>query len=162
MLTALDVHRELLGREVPHEIVRLPGTSVARAADLPAALDVPAGCCVAVAVYLSDTGPLAVLLPVGEVAEPRAVLAAARARWVRTATPDEVNRLTDYTAGLVCPVGLPADVRLIADTALQGDVVLYCPVGEGGVVLGIRSADLLLAVGAVPAALTGTAPGAPS
>jgi prolyl-tRNA editing enzyme YbaK/EbsC (Cys-tRNA(Pro) deacylase) len=70
------------------------------------------------------------------------------ARTLRAATPDEVNLATDYAAGLVSPVGLPPAVHLLADAALDPRAVVYCPVGEGGVALGIRGADLLTAVAA--------------
>lgn len=148
MRGALDVHRELLASDVPHEVVRLRGAVVVNADDLPAALDVPAGSCVALRCYVTDGGFVAVAVRAGVVPDPRAVLDALGARTLRAATADEVNAATDYAAGLVSPLCLPPGVTLLADAALCAADVLYCPVGEGGVALGIRTADLLSASGA--------------
>jgi len=151
---ALDVHRELLARGVPHEIVRLRGTPAADADDLPRALDVEPSACVAVRCYATDLGLVAVVVSAGVVPDPRALLDAVGARTLRPATPDEVNAATEYAAGLVSPVALPDGVLLVADAALTARGVVYCPVGESGVALGIRTADLLQAVGARVAALS--------
>ena len=148
MRGALDVHRELLARDVPHEVVRLRGTVAADADDLPRALGLDPCSCVAVRVYVTDVGTVAVLVQAGAVPQPAALLSVLGARTLRPATADEVNAGTDYAAGLVSPVCLPAGVLLVADEALRAAEVLYCPVGEGGVALGIRSADLLAASGA--------------
>ena len=154
MRGALDVHRELLARDVPHEIVRLRGTAAADADDLPRALGLDHASCVAVRVYVTDAGTAAVLVQAGGVPQPAALLDALAARTLRPATADEVNAATDYAAGLVSPVCLPGDVLLVADEALRSREVLYCPLGEGGVALGIRSTDLLAATGARVAALS--------
>ena len=154
--SALDVHRALLGRDVPHEVVRLR-TRVLSADDLPRVLQLETGC-VAVHCYLveRDTGPAfaAVLVPAGRVASPAALLDALDARSVRPAGPEQVNARTDYAAGLVSPVCLPADVELLADSALGASDVCYCALGEGGVALGIRTRDLLTTTGARVAPLT--------
>lgn len=158
MKGALDVHRELLARAVPHEMVRLPGRAMT-ADDLPRLLGLTSGC-VAVrcyeAVRHSGTAFVAVLVPAGRLPEPRALLDALGARSVRPACPGVVHSVTDFSAGLVPPVGLPPEVELLADTALGGSDVSYCPVGEGEVVLGIRTRDLLVATGARAASLTGS------
>jgi prolyl-tRNA editing enzyme YbaK/EbsC (Cys-tRNA(Pro) deacylase) len=156
---ALDVHRELLARDVPHEVVRLP-SRIATADDLPAALGLARGC-VAVRCYLVERSGrcafAAVLVPAGAVPAPEALLDALSARSVRPARPEQVNATTDCTAGLVCPVGLPPDVEVLADAALEQSPTSYCALGEGGVALGIRTPDLLQAVGARTAVLTGAA-----
>ncbi len=142
------MHRDLLERGVPHEVVRVRGAVAVHADDLPRALDVPATSCVAVRCYVTDVGFAAALVHAGVVPDPAAVLDAVGARTLRAATPDEVNLTTDYAAGLVSPVGLPAAVLLLADAVLDARTVVYCPVGEGGVALGIRVGDLLTAVSA--------------
>jgi hypothetical protein len=85
---------------------------------------------------------------------PAALLDALSARSVRPARPEQVNARTDSTAGLVCPVGLPPDVEVLADEALERCPTSYCALGEGGVALGIRTRDLLEVVAARSAALT--------
>lgn len=154
MRGALDVHRELLARDVPHEVVRLRGAVVVSADDLPRALDVSPTSCVAVRCYVTDLGLVAVVVHAGVVPDPAAVLDALGARTLRSATADEINAATDYAAGLVSPVCLPPEVALLADAALDASEVVYCPLGEGGVALGIRTADLLVAVGAQVASLS--------
>ena len=156
MRGALDVHRELLARDVPHEVVRLP-SRVATADDLPVALGLELGC-VAVRCYLVERSGrcsfAVVLVPAGAVPGPESLLDALAARSVRPARPEQVNATTDYAAGLVCPVGLPADVEVLADAALERCPTSYCALGEGGVALGIRTRDLLDVVGARTAVLT--------
>ena len=74
MKGALDVHRELLARDVPHEIVRLRGSAAGTADDLPRALDVDPLACVAVRCYITDVGFAAVLVPADRLPEPAALL----------------------------------------------------------------------------------------
>jgi prolyl-tRNA editing enzyme YbaK/EbsC (Cys-tRNA(Pro) deacylase) len=160
MKGALDVHRELLARDVPHEIVRLPRPA-ATADDLPRLLGLATGC-VTVRCYEvgRDGGAVlvAVLLPAGQWPDPTALLDALGARSVRPARPDAVNAATDYAAGLVSPLCLPPEVELLADAALGVSDVSYCAVGEGGVALGVRTRDLLVTTGARVASLTGPQP----
>lgn len=150
MKGALDVHTELLERGVPHEIVRLDSRIVG-ADDLPRVLGLPRGCLV-VRCYLverqSGPGLVAVLVPAGTVPAPAALLDALGARSVRLASTEQVNTVTDYAAGLVSPVALPDAVELLADAGVQDSDVSYCSVGESGLALGIRTADLLSATGA--------------
>lgn len=153
MRGALDVHRELLARGVPHEVVRLPAP-VVTADDLPRVLGVDPVQCVAARVYVTDLGPVVVAVHAGVVPDPASTLEALGARTLRPATADEINAATRYAAGLVSPVALPAGVRLLTDAALSGAEVLYCPVGESGVALGIRSSDLQAATGAQVAGLS--------
>jgi Cys-tRNA(Pro)/Cys-tRNA(Cys) deacylase len=155
--TALDVHRDLLARDVPHEIVRLR-QRVTTSDELPDALDLPTGC-LAVRVYAAvraggRTAFVAVVVPAGAVPDPAALLGALGADSVRLATAAEVNAATDYPAELVSPVGLPADVEVLVDAAVGGSEVVYTAAGEGGVALGVRTRDLLVAVGAKAATLT--------
>jgi Cys-tRNA(Pro)/Cys-tRNA(Cys) deacylase len=154
---ALDVHRELLARDVPHEMLRLRSRALT-ADDLPRLLGLPTGC-VAVRCYEveREAGPsfAAVLVPAGRLPQPAALLEALGACSVRPAGPDAVNRATDYAAGLVSPLCLPPGVELLADSALGETDVCYCAVGEGQVVLGIRTRDLLVTTGARAAPLSG-------
>ncbi len=148
------MHRELLSLAVPHEVVRLRGAVIAGADDLPRALGVEPTSCVAVRCYVTDLGFVAVAVHAGVVPDPAALLDAIGALTLRPATDDEVNAATDYAAGLVSPIGLPEEVLLVADSALRATDVLYCPVGEVGVALGIRTRDLLAATRARVAGLT--------
>ncbi|MCW2608346.1 MAG: hypothetical protein JWO60_3039 [Frankiales bacterium] len=153
MMGALDVHRVLLARDVPHEVVRLR-RSIVSADDLPSALDLPADQCVAVRCYVADGRVVAVLMRAGDVPDPAALLDALGVRTLRTATAGEVNAATDCAAGLVSPVGLPPEVALLADTAVGAAEVVYTAAAEGGVALGIRTGDLLVTTGARVATLS--------
>lgn len=161
MRGALDVHQTLLGAGVPHEIVRLRGR-VLTADDLPRVLGVERGSvaarCYTVAARSdgADAGPTfaVVLVPAGTTVSPAALEAALGGRSAQVAGPEQINARTDYAAGLVSPVCLPADVEVLADAVLPHEDVLYCAVGEGGVALAIHSSDLLRMSGARVAALT--------
>jgi len=152
MLDALDVHRALLAREVPHEVVRLPRL-VLSADEIPEVLDLPASRCVAVRLYLADDEPVAVIVRAGELPHPGAVLAAVGARTLRAARPEVVNRVTDFAAPLVCPVLLPESVIVLADSCVGHADVVYAPTGDGGTALGISSRWLLTSSGASVAEL---------
>ena len=160
MRGALDVHRDLLSRDVPHEVVRLP-SRLLNADDLPRVLQLDRGCvAVRCCVVEREEGAffVAVLVPAGTVPSPTRLLSALDGRSVTAARAEQVNAATDYAAGLVCPVGLPDDVEVLADSALEHSPTSYCALGEGGVALGIRTADLLRVTGARTVALSGDAP----
>ena len=159
MRAALDVHQDLLARGMPHEVIRLR-TRVASADDLPRLLDVPAGCA-SVRCYVAEraggTAFAALLVPAGTVPDEGVVCRALLAVAVTPATDEQVNLATGFAAGLVSPIGLPADVEVLIDTTLTGHDVVYCALGESGVALGIRTVDLLVASSARTVPLTGLA-----
>lgn len=144
MLDALDVHRTLLAREVPHEVVRLPRVALS-ADEIPEIMGLPASRCVTVRMYVGDDRPVAVIMRAGDVPHPGAVLAAMGARSLRSMSPDVVNTVTDFAAPLVCPVLLPSSVMVLADSCVGHADVVYAPTGDGGTVLGIPSRWLFTA-----------------
>jgi len=156
---ALDVHRDLLARGMPHEVIRLR-TRIATADDLPRQLDVPAGCA-SVRCYLAEraggTAFAALVLPAGSVPDDDVVCRALLAVAVTPATDEQVNVATGFAAGLVSPVALPEQVEVLVDAALTEHEVVYCALGESGVALGIRTVDLLVAASARTVPLTGLA-----
>ncbi|GAA1841995.1 hypothetical protein GCM10009736_04750 [Actinomadura bangladeshensis] len=151
MKDALAIHRALLEWEAVHEIVRLPG-AISHADELPKALGLPAERCLVTRVYACDGGRhgrrflTGVIVPAGE----RPVMAAVRrtvgARTVRPAHPDLVNAVTEYAAGLVCPLLLPDTMPLLIDhrlaDGLNSDDVVYTATGEAYTALGIRGSSL--------------------
>jgi prolyl-tRNA editing enzyme YbaK/EbsC (Cys-tRNA(Pro) deacylase) len=159
MKDALAIHRMLLERETLHEIVRLPST-ITNAEDLPGA-GLPAERCLATHVFSftagegRTTGDLAaVIVLVGSTISTEPVRRALGARSVHPAATDVVNSVTDFAAGLVCPLLLPASTAVLIDQVvtrrLRGDDVVYTATGEHGTALGIRARDLYAASGAVP------------
>ena len=162
MKSALDIHQALLSRSVRHELVRTR-SNAASADDLPRALGVDAQSCVAVRCFVVDGCRtardraiylVAVLVLAGDGPDPISLQRTLGARSVRAATPDEVNLHTGFSSAFVSPVGLPADVVVLADVALGARDVLYAATGESGVALGIATSDLLAASGARLASLT--------
>ncbi|MDQ1681329.1 MAG: hypothetical protein QOI42_2188 [Frankiaceae bacterium] len=139
MIGAMDVHRELLSREIQHEIVRLPRV-VLNADELPDALRVPAGQCVTTRLYFVDDRPVAVAVAAMSTPQPAAVLAAVDGTTLRPATSQQTNELTQYAAGLVNAAHLPADIPLYVDADLDVSGTLYLPTGDTGTALGIPSA----------------------
>ena len=152
MKDALAIHRDLLARGVPHEIVRLRRI-ILTADELPEALGLASGQCVAVRIYEADDELVAVCLPAGATPAPSALLKATGARRIGIAPVDRINAETDFAGGLVAPLLLPGHVQVLADASLSEREVLYTPTGESGTALGIHSRDLLDGSGARVAAL---------
>lgn len=164
MKTALDLHRRLLSRGIPHEVVRLRGHA-AGSDDLPRLLSVEPGECVAVRCFRvtdartpdgSAVHLVAVAVRAGDAPDETAVGAALEAGTIRPATPDEISTHTGYAASLVSPLGLPEDVVLLADTALahRPETLRFCATGESGTALAVGLRDLLVESRARVAALT--------
>lgn len=164
MKGALDIHRMLLEHGTHHEIVRLRRL-VTYADELPEVLGLPPGRCLAVRMYQADDGGLspgsrdtprlvALIVRADDVPPSRALRPALGAKNIRPAGPDLVSAVTDYAAGLVAPLLLPACVTVLLDRQIvdsnDPDEVVYAPTGEGGTALGIRSFDVFTLSGAKP------------
>jgi hypothetical protein len=176
MKDALAIHRMLLEREAPHEIVRLP-RAIANADELHEVLRMPAVRCLATRVYsvqpvLRPTVPrgfrtmAAMVNQAGAGGTPEAVRSALGARSVRQASADIINKTTDYAAELVAPLLLPQAMPLFIDEAiveaLGADDIVYTATGEPRIALAIPVFDLLAITGAKPvkAEATGDTPNA--
>lgn len=145
---ALDIHRELLSRDVPHEIIRLPRT-IGSAEEIPEVTGLPASQCASVRFYLVNERTLvATLTPAGQAPRPGAVLEAVGGVTVELAGADVVNQRTDYAAHLPGPLLLPPDVAVLVDRRLADTLVVYAPTGDAGTLLGIGTAELIAATGA--------------
>jgi prolyl-tRNA editing enzyme YbaK/EbsC (Cys-tRNA(Pro) deacylase) len=143
----LDLSRELLEAEVLHEFVHLP-RRIDDAGELPEILDLAPGSCVTVRLYDSDVGLVAALVPAHTAIATSALAHAAGARAIRRTDPARVSAVTDCHPSLVAPVGLPRDVKVVADAGLRDEEVVYAATGDGSTALKIRSADLLALAGA--------------
>jgi prolyl-tRNA editing enzyme YbaK/EbsC (Cys-tRNA(Pro) deacylase) len=154
MKGALDIHRELLGKDIPHEIVRLPRV-VLQADEIPDALGIDPDQVVQVRLYRTDDRMFAVAVPAGRAPQLDALMLAAGSPAVRAATAREVNEATDYAAGLVAPLLLPDAVPLFVDARIGRHDVVYTATGDTGTALGIATADLLMTSRARVADLTG-------
>ncbi|HEU5029551.1 MAG TPA: YbaK/EbsC family protein [Spirillospora sp.] len=106
-----------------------------------------------------------VIVRAGDRPDGEAVRRAMGARRVGPARADLVNAVTEYAAGLVCPLLLPESMPLLIDQRLvdgpPGPDVVYTPTGEPSTALGIRGHDLAALCQAKPVDLA-AAPGVPA
>jgi Cys-tRNA(Pro)/Cys-tRNA(Cys) deacylase len=157
MLGPLDIHQYLLAHDVHHEIVRLP-RPIASADHLREALGVPAARCLAVHPFRAGTPAgdvLVLVLSPSDATFDLPTLAANLAELLHDdlgptadltpAKPDTVSSRTDYLAGHLAPLLLPADVIVVATQSVVdlANSIIYTASGDGGTALGIRATDLL-------------------
>lgn len=147
MKGALDVHRALLDREVPHEILRLP-RMVFNAEEIPETLGLPATRCLTTRLYYADGQLTALAMPALSMLQPAAIMHVLGAMSLSPATSRQTNETTDYAAGLVCPALLPADIPLFVDAAVDTSDSLYMPTGDASTALGVRAGDFFVVTGA--------------
>ena len=166
----LDIHQYLLAHDVHHEIVRLPRNCAGNtggAVNLAQTLGLPARRCIDVHAFhaltrSSDT--LVLLLAPSDTVVDDALIGQRLAKTVsvnrvdaRNTDPNEVavftpagaqlvSSRTDYLAGHVAPLLLPADVQVVALQSLAdlATTVVYTPTGDVGTALGMRALDLLV------------------
>jgi prolyl-tRNA editing enzyme YbaK/EbsC (Cys-tRNA(Pro) deacylase) len=144
MKDALSLHRLLLERQTPHEIVRLP-RAITSADELPEVLGLPPDRCLCTRVYADAARRLsAVIVTAGTWPPEAAVAEALDVAEVAPARAGLVNEATEYAAGLVAPLLLPDGITTLIDENLAGaDGVVYTATGEARTALGIRMLDLL-------------------
>ncbi len=153
----LDIHRDLLARDVPHEIVRLP-RPVLHAAELPDVLDMPPAQCLVVSMFDAGTELVATITTAGRLPSLSQVRAAVGRPSLAPASALRVNAITDYAASLVAPLLLPSSVTLLADSSVTTADVVYAPTGDCGTALGIAATHLLAVNGAAVGDLSGADP----
>lgn len=147
MKDALAIHRWLLAHQVHHEIVRLPRPMTC-ADELPQTISVPPARCVTVTVFEVSAKPgreaVAVISTAATPPRPGAVGGLLGGRRVRPAPAFLVNSATDYAAGLVCPLLLPGDLRVLVDDRLSTDTEpVFTATGERHTALSLRAYDLV-------------------
>ncbi|MBO3750278.1 hypothetical protein J5X84_29710 [Streptosporangiaceae bacterium NEAU-GS5] len=149
MKDALAIHRWLLAHQIHHEIVRLP-RALTCSDDLPAVLGVDARDCIGVTLFEVTTRagrePVAVVGSVGAAPSLVTVGATVGATRVRPASSYVVNSVTDYAAGLVCPLLLPDGLTVLIDQraldAFGQDDIVHTPTGERRTALRLRAFHL--------------------
>jgi prolyl-tRNA editing enzyme YbaK/EbsC (Cys-tRNA(Pro) deacylase) len=154
---SVDVHNFLVARDVPHEVLPVPGRT--RSAErLAALLELPLEEVGKVVVFEGTAGGVAVVVPAGSTVDTERVRKAARRPDLEPASDDRAAELTGYLAESMPPVGLPNEFAVILDRALARDSVLYFTGGEARAVLKIRGRDLARATRAKVASIAGPAP----
>jgi Cys-tRNA(Pro)/Cys-tRNA(Cys) deacylase len=165
MKDALAIHQWLLAHQIHHEIVRLPRTLTC-SDDLPEVLGVAPGTCATVTVLeitiRGRTEPVAVVSAVGTPPSPQVVGALLGAREVTLASAFVVNSVTDYAAGLVCPLLLPDELTVIIDQRLMSglgpDEYVHTVTGERRTALRLRAIHLFTLIGGKPLDLSALPP----
>jgi hypothetical protein len=157
MLGPLDIHQYLLEHDVHHEIVRLPRPA-ASAAHLAEVLGVTPRRCLAIHPFhaLSPDGDVLVLVlaPADEQPTAATLVPALRDLLHDRLGPDAelsvagaalVSGRTDYIAGHLAPLLLPADVIVVSTRGVLdlATSIIYTATGDGGTALGIGATDLL-------------------
>jgi prolyl-tRNA editing enzyme YbaK/EbsC (Cys-tRNA(Pro) deacylase) len=157
MLGPLDIHQYLLEHGVHHEIVRLPRPA-ANAEHLAEVLEVTPRRCLAIHPFhaLTPDGDALVLVlaPADEDPSAATLISALRDLLHDRLTPDAelsvagaalVSRRTDYIAGHLAPLLLPADVIVVSTQGVLdlATSIIYTATGDGGTALGIGATDLL-------------------
>lgn len=141
MRSSSDVRNHLIGEDIAHEIVQLPGTSrtAARAAEL---LGVSPAEVVKSMLFLADGGPVLVLVPGDATVDTLALSAVVQAAEVVLAKAPQVLEITGYRRGAVPPVALEHALPVVADPRVFEPAVVYCGGGTTTTMLKIRSIDL--------------------
>jgi Cys-tRNA(Pro)/Cys-tRNA(Cys) deacylase len=157
MLGPLDIHQYLLEHDVHHEIVRLPRPA-ASAEHLAEVLGVTPRRCLAIHPFHAFTADgevlVLVLSPADEEPQPSTLMAALHDLLRDRLGPDTdisvagaalVSRRTDYFAGHLAPLLLPADVIVVSTQGVLdlATSIIYTATGDGGTALGISATDLL-------------------
>ncbi|MFI9552191.1 YbaK/EbsC family protein [Nonomuraea endophytica] len=147
MKDALAIHRWLLAHQVHHEIVRLPRPMTC-ADELPETISAAPSRCVVVTVFEAVTRlgreAVAVVSTVAAPPRPGVVGGLLGARKVHLAPAFVVNEVTDYAAGLVCPLLLPPALAVLIDDRIKPDhQSVFLATGERHTALTLRAYDLL-------------------
>jgi prolyl-tRNA editing enzyme YbaK/EbsC (Cys-tRNA(Pro) deacylase) len=153
MRGTLEVHQFLLERQVPHEFYRLerPLRRIDEAAEL---LGLDPSQVVAAELFEARPTPILALTPATACASMEAVAQAAGCARVRAAKAGRVAEHTGFLPDWLPPVGFERPATAVLDASLLDHEVVYAAGGDPGVVLVLRSADLVRATAAAIAPLT--------
>ena len=152
MRGSIEVHRYLTERQIPHEFYRL-GRPLRNIDEVAALLDLLPSQVVTAELFESKAVPVLALIPAGICASVANVAGASDETRVRPATRSRVAEHTGFLAGWLPPVGHERPSRAVLDAVLATVDVLYAAGGDPGVMLVLRSEDLIRATAATVAAL---------
>ena len=147
MLSSVDVHNYLQTANIPHEIRRMP--EPARTASRAAVVLGLQPHQIIKSVFFTAAGEPVLVMISGDnmvdYAKLKSELGIARLRLLNA---DEVRRLTGYLIGCTPPVALKTGMRKYVDLRALREDVVYTGGGEPGMILKIRSYDLVRATDA--------------
>ncbi|MDI6830483.1 MAG: YbaK/EbsC family protein [Actinomycetota bacterium] len=147
LLSSVDVHNFLQNANIPHELSRMPEPTrtAARAA---AVLGLQPHQVVKAVLFLADGKPVMALVPGNATVDYSKLKAELGARRLRLLNADEVRQLTGYLIGCTPPVALRSEMATYIDLQALREDVVYTGGGEPGMILKIRSYDLVRAADA--------------
>jgi prolyl-tRNA editing enzyme YbaK/EbsC (Cys-tRNA(Pro) deacylase) len=152
---SIEVHRYLTERDIPHEFYRLE-RPLRRVDEAAALLGLDPGIVVTGELFEVVGGHVLALLPSSACASSEAVARAVGVPRSRPLSKVRVAAHTGFLADWLPPVGHERPSRALLDEALLDADVLYAPGGDPGVMLTLRSSDLIRATAADIVALAGT------
>jgi prolyl-tRNA editing enzyme YbaK/EbsC (Cys-tRNA(Pro) deacylase) len=158
---SVDVHNFLVERDVPHEVLPVPGR-LRSAERLAALLELPLDEVGKVVVYEGAGGGVAAVVPAGCTPDTERIRKATGRSDLQQASDDRAAELTGYLAESLPPVGLPGEFTVVMDRSLARDSVLYFPAGEARAVLKIRGKDLARSTRAKVARIAGPPSASPA
>lgn len=154
MRGSIEVHRYLTERDVPHEFYRLE-RPLRRVDEAAALLGLDPAIVISGELFEVVGGHVLALTASSACASAEAVASAAGAPRSRPLSKVRVAAHTGFLADWLPPVGHERPSRALVDPTLLEADVLYAPGGDPGVMLTIRSSDLVRATAADVVALTG-------
>jgi Cys-tRNA(Pro)/Cys-tRNA(Cys) deacylase len=150
---SVEVHTWLLDQGIEHEIYRTDRPS-RTLAETSAALGLDPSEVIGVSVFETRRGPIVALAPLSNEPEATAVAAAAGSFSSLRATPGSASRVTGYVAQWIPPVGHRKVLPVFADPKVLASEIVYTAGGAPGVILKLRSEDLIRITGATIAPLS--------
>ena len=135
--------------------VRVLDASARTAAEAAAALGCDVGAIANSLLFTADDEPLLVLTSGAHRVDTAAVAAVLGVQRVRRADPDTVRAATGQVIGGVAPVGHPAPLRTLVDTALAAHDVVWAAAGHAHAVFPTTYDELLSITGGTAAQVAG-------
>lgn len=152
MRGSIEVHRYLTERGIPHEFYRL-GRPLRSVDEVAALLELLPSQVVTAELFESKGTAVLALVPAGMSASVANVTRAAGEKRLRPAASRRVTEHTGFLPGWLPPVGHERPSVVVLDAELAEVDVLYAPGGDPGVMLVMRSGDLIRATAATVAPL---------
>ena len=152
--SVLNVVAALRERGATGEVRVLDG-SARTAAEAASALGVEVGAIANSLVFTADAGPLLVLTSGAHRVDTSAVAALLGVGKVKRADPETVRAATGQVIGGVAPVGHPAPLQTLVDTALAAYDVVWAAAGHAHAVFPTTYDELLRLTGGRPAQVAG-------
>lgn len=153
MRGSVEVHRYLVERAIPHEFYRLD-RPLRRIDEASAVLGLDPDIVVAAELFDARQGHALALTAASECASAAAIAPLLGVKRVRSMSKARVSAHTGFIADWLPPVGHERPSRAVMDASLIEADVVYAAGGDPGVMLVMRTADLLRATAATVADLT--------